>query len=210
MEILPPQIESYAEKHTTPPTEVLKKLLRATYERTEIPQMAVGAVEGAFLKMIVQISGARRVLEIGTFTGYSALTMAEGLPDDGELITCDINQKTVAIAEEFWAKSPHGKKIRAMLGPALKTLAKLPGPFDLVFIDADKENYPAYWKACLPKLNSGGLILADNVLWGGSVLKPKTKDEKAIVHFNQIVARDHRVEAVMLTVRDGITLARKK
>ena len=203
-------IEAYAEKHSTSESAVLKKLLDHTRKHTEIPQMAVGHLEGAFLRLLIQISGARRVLEIGTFTGYSALAMAEGLPEDGELVTCDINESTVKIAKTFWAESPHGKKIKSMIGPALETVASLKGPFDFVFIDADKENYVAYWEACLPKVRTGGLLAADNVLWSGTVLNPKAADEKAIARFNERVFRDDRVEAVMLTVRDGITLARKK
>jgi len=210
MEIIPQKIEDYAEAHTTRPSVLLEKLLRETYRRTEIPQMAVGTVEGKFLKMLVQISGARRVLEIGTFTGYSALSMAEGLAEEGELVTCDINEKTSALAKKFWSESPQGRKIKSILGPALETLPRLTGLFDLVFIDADKENYLAYWEASLPKLRRGGLIVVDNVLWGGSVLRPKLKDELSIARFNEAVARDPRVEVVMLTVRDGITLARKK
>ena len=204
------EIERYAEAHASPEGPIFKELRRVTYEKTEIPEMQVGHVEGSFLRLMVRISRARRVLEIGTFTGYSALCMAEGLPDDGELVTLDFDEEATSIAKSFWAKSPHGRKIRLILGPAMETLRKLEGPFDLVFIDADKENYLGYWEASLPKVASGGLILVDNVLWGGSVLDPREPSAQAIARFNEHVRKDSRVELVMLTIRDGVTLARKK
>jgi caffeoyl-CoA O-methyltransferase len=133
--------------------------------------------------------------------------LAEGLPADGEVIICDIDPETTAIARRFWGRSPHGAKIVLRLGPALETIASLAGPFDIVFIDADKENCINYWEACLPKLRSGGLLLADNVLWSGRVLEPREKDNAALAAFNRHVVRDPRVDVVMLTVRDGITMA---
>jgi caffeoyl-CoA O-methyltransferase len=136
--------------------------------------------------------------------------LAEGLPEDGELITCEINPKAEEIARRYFAKSPHGKKIKIRMGPALQTIEGLTGPLDLVFIDADKENYPRYYDAVLPLLRAGGLIVADNVLWSGRVLKPKDQTDRAIVAFNEKVAKDTRVEKVMLSVRDGITLALKR
>ena len=203
-------IERYAEAHTSPETGIFKNLARITHEQCELAVMQVGHLEGSFLRMIVKIARARRVLEIGTFTGYSALAMAEGLPDDGELIACDIDEATTRIAREHWEKSPHGHKIRLVLGPALETLDRLEGPFDVVFIDADKENYPNYWEKCLPKVAPGGLILVDNVFMGGRVLNPKDAPSRVVARFNEEVLRDPRVEAVMLTIRDGVTLARKK
>jgi len=208
--IVLPELENYAAAHTEPESELLQELIRETKAKTEIPQMAVGHLEGAFLKMLIRISDAKRVLEVGTFTGYSSLAMAEGLPADGELITCDINPETTAMAKEYWSRSPGGKKIQSVMGPALESIAKLEGQFDFVFIDADKMNYLAYWEACLPKVNSGGLLAVDNVLWSGTVLSPKDDDEIAIAAFNDHVLRDARVEVVMVTIRDGITLARKK
>ena len=203
-------LEKYAEAHSTAESKLFKELARETYAETSIPQMQVGHLEGSFLRLLVRISSARRVLEIGTFTGYSALAMAEGLPEDGTLITCDIDPEATAIAGKYWAENPHGKKIELKLGPALETLKTLKGPFDFVFIDADKENYVNYWEAVLPSLSQGGLIAADNVLWSGRVLRPQDMTDRAIAAFNEHVARDQRVEAVMLTVRDGITLAWKK
>jgi len=210
MRIVDPALERYAAVHCRPESALLRRLVRETRVKTELPQMQVGHLEGAFLRLLVRLTRARRILEIGTFTGYSALAMAEGLPAGGRLITCDINTVTTAIAQRFWAQSPHGKKITLKLGPALKTLATLRGPLDLVFIDADKENYMPYWEACVPKVRRGGLLIADNVLWSGRVLRPRDASDKAIVAFNKHVQADRRVEAAMVTVRDGITLAWKR
>jgi caffeoyl-CoA O-methyltransferase len=200
----------YCERHSSPDSSVCRALAKETRVRTRRSSMLTGQVEGAFLSLLARSTGARRVLEIGCFTGYSALKIAEGLPPDGRVITCDIDPKTTLIARRFWTKSPHGKKITLKLGPALETIESLEGPFDLVFIDADKENYINYWEACVPKVPGGGLILVDNVLWSGSVLDPKEKDDHAIVAFNRHAARDARVDLVMLTVRDGVTMACKK
>ena len=210
--IVPKAIDDYCLTHTTSPGPLLDELAAYTQAHCQLPQMLTGPVEGAFLRMLVQACGARRVLEIGTFTGYSALSMAAGLPADGELITCDIDKDTNAIARSFWARSPHGGKIKPLLGPALETIRALPAntPFDFVFIDADKENYVNYYEAIIPRLKSGGLIAADNTLWSGKVLGPKEKSDHAIVNFNQHVAHDARVEQVLLSVRDGVMLIRKR
>jgi caffeoyl-CoA O-methyltransferase len=144
------------------------------------------------------------------FTGYSALMMAEALPHDGQLITCEIDEKAEAIARRYFAESQHGDKITIRMGPAFDTIKTLTGPLDLVFIDADKVNYSNYYEACLPLLKSGGLIVADNVLWSGKVLDPAEADDRAIVAFNRVVQSDPRVENVCLTVRDGMMLARKR
>ena len=174
--------------------------------------MLIGPFEGALLAMLVRLTGARRVLEIGTFTGYSALCMAEALPAKGKLTTCEIKPERADIARSFFARSPHGHKIKIHLGPALETLAGLPvsASFDFVFLDADKENYVNYYEAVLPCLRPGGLIVADNVLWSGRVLAPKKKSDRAVVRFNNHVRRDPRVECVMLPVRDGVSLIRKR
>ena len=155
-------------------------------------------------------SGAKRAVEIGTFTGYSALSIAEGLPDDGRLTCCDVSEEWTAIARRYWALAPWGHKIELRLAPALETLGQLEGPIDFAFVDADKSNYVNYWEALLPKMCAGGLIVADNVLWSGTVLAPDTESARAIAEFNRYVAADDRVEQVMLTVRDGITIARKR
>ncbi len=210
MTIVNPVLEAYATQHSSPESTLLKQLVRATQSKTSMPQMQVGHLEGSFLRLLVKISRAKRILEIGTFTGYSALAMAEGLPRDGRLITCDLNPQTTAIARAHWNKSPHGKKIELRLGRALETLRKLQGLFDLVFIDADKDNYLRYWELCVPKVRQGGILLADNVLWSGRVLQPRDATDQAIVAFNQHVLNDARVEVVMLPLRDGLTLAYKK
>lgn len=204
------RIEDYAAKHSVLESPLFKALAKHTYAETEWPQMQVGHLEGAFLRMLVRVSRAQRILEIGTFTGYSALAMAEGLPARGRLYTCDVHAENTAIAREYWKQSKHGKKIKLLLGSALETIPTIKEGFDLVFIDADKENYARYWDLCLPKLKRGGLLVADNVLWSGRVLAPKESSDRAIAAFNRKVAKDKRVEVVMLTVRDGITLAWKK
>ncbi len=208
--IVAPALEDYCRRHTTAPDALLDELAAHTRAHCRLPQMLTGPVEGAFLKLLVQLGGARRVLEIGTFTGYSALSMAAGLPDDGELVTCEIVAEHARIAQSFFDRSPHGRKISIRLAPALETLAGLTGPFDFVFLDADKESYVNYYEAVLPKLRAGGLLLADNVLWSGKVLDPREKTDRAIVAFNRHVAADPHVEQVMLSVRDGMMLIRKR
>ncbi len=210
MNLVPEEIETYCESHSSPESEVLKALVKETYENAKLPQMQVGHLEGAFLKILVRLTRAQRVLEIGTFTGYSALAMAEGLPENGKVITCDIDPVNTEIARKHWSLSPNGKKIELKLGPALQTLETIEGPFDLAFIDADKENYLKYWNKILPKMNSGGLLIADNVLWSGRVLNPKEPTDHKIAEFNKQVHSDPRVELLMLPVRDGMTLAWKR
>jgi caffeoyl-CoA O-methyltransferase len=174
------------------------------------PQMQVDAIEGRFLKMLVRLTGARAILEVGMFTGYSALMMAEGLPENGRLITCEIDPKAEEIARRYFGESPYGHKITVRMGPALETIETLSDPLDLVFIDADKTNYSNYYEATLPLLKPGGLIIADNVLWSGKVLHPQDADDHAIVAFDCMVQSDPRVENVCLTVRDGMMLAWKR
>jgi caffeoyl-CoA O-methyltransferase len=202
-------IEQFAQDHTEPETDLYRRLREETCRSMDRPQMQVGALEGQFLKMLVRLTGARTILEIGMFTGYSALMMAEGLPDNGRLITCEIDPKAEAIARRYFAESPDKRKIEIRMGPALETIRTLSSPLDLVFIDADKVNYANYYEACLPLVKPGGLIVADNVLWSGKVLDPKDDDDHAIVAFNDLVRSDPRVENVCLTVRDGMMLARK-
>ena len=203
------EVEQFAREHTEPETDLYTRLREETYREMERPEMQVDLIEGRFLKMLVRLTGARMVLELGMFTGYSALMMAEGLPDGGRLITCEIDPKAEAIARRYFAASPHGDKITIRMGPALETIETLTGPLDLVFIDADKSNYANYYEACLRLLKPGGMIVADNVLWSGKVLHPKDADDHAIVAFNRLVQSDPRVENVCLTVRDGMMLAWK-
>lgn len=212
LSIIPAPLEDYCAAHTTPAHALLDELAAYTRAHCQLPQMLTGPVEGTLLRLLIQISHARRVIEIGTFTGYSALSMAAGLPQDGKLITCDIDKETTAIAQSFWARSAHGQKIESRLGPALETIKALPTdqPFDFMFLDADKENYVNYYEALIPRLRPDGLIAADNVLWSGKVLDPKEKSDHAIVAFNAHVARDTRVEHVLLSVRDGVSLIRKR
>jgi len=209
--IVPPAIDAYCLAHTTPTEPLLDELAAYTREHCKMPQMLTGPVEGTFLRMLIEVSGARRALEIGTFTGYSALSMAAGLPDDGRLVTCEVDAEHARIARSFFDRSPHGRKISLQEGPALDTLRALPADatFDFVFIDADKENYLNYYEAVLPMLKVGGLIAADNTLWSGKVLDPQQPNDHAIVAFNAHVANDLRVEKVLLSVRDGILLARR-
>jgi len=207
--IVSKKIEQYCIEHTTPESKLLHELVVDTIKHTAYPEMEVGHLEGAFLRMLVRLLRAKRILELGTFTGYSSLVMAEGLPDDGELITCDIDPETTEIAKRYWSRSLHGKKIELKLGPALETLKTIEGPFDMVFIDPDKMNYINYWELCMPKIRSGGLLVVDNVLWSGSVLKPEDETDRAIADFNKHVYNDKRVEVVMLPIRDGVTVAWK-
>jgi len=207
--LVPEAIEEYAERHSDEVEPLFDELRAETFARTASPAMQVGRLEGRFLHLLVKLTSARRVLEIGMFTGYSALMMASALPDDGELVTCEIDPGAEAIARRYFDRHPHGKKITVRMGPALGTLASLTGPLDLAFIDADKGNYVSYYEAVLPLVRPGGLIVADNTLWSGKVVAPQTEVEQAIARFNEHVARDTRVDKVVLTVRDGMTLARK-
>ena len=207
--LVPEAIEEYAERHSDEVEPLFDELRAETFARTASPAMQVGRLEGRFLHLLVKLTSARRVLEIGMFTGYSALMMASALPDDGELVTCEIDPGAEAIARRYFDRHPHGKKITIRMGPALDTVASLSGPLDLVFIDADKGNYVSYYEAVLPLVRPGGLIVADNTLWSGKVVAPQTEVEQAIARFNEHVARDTRVDKVVLTVRDGMTLARK-
>jgi caffeoyl-CoA O-methyltransferase len=209
--LFPEDIEKYVHEYTSPVGKLLEKLEKETFRKADNPQMLCGKVEGRLLQMLVRISGARKVVEIGTFTGYSALLMAEGLPEDGELITCEVSREFARIARHYFKQSPQGKKIHLRLGPAKETLAGIPDKsIDFVFIDADKPSYSLYYDESLRILNKGGLIAVDNVLWSGSVLKPRDSDSRAIARFNKKVRKDRRVEKVMLTVRDGIYLLQKK
>jgi caffeoyl-CoA O-methyltransferase len=208
--IVEPKVEEYAEAHTTPDGELFERLAEETRAKTSAPQMMVGRIEGQFLARLVRLSGARRILELGTFTGYSSISMASALPADGRIITCDVDPETMGIARRYMDESGYGDKIETRLGPALETIQTLEGPFDLVFIDADKPNYRAYYEAVLPLLAEDGVIIADNVLWSGRVLEDDGDEStRAIKEFNQYVRADSRVVSVMLTVRDGMTLVQK-
>jgi caffeoyl-CoA O-methyltransferase len=210
MTLVPEAIEEYAAEHSEPVAPLFEALREETYASMHSPNMQVGRLEGNFLRLLVKLSGAKRALEIGMFTGYSGLMIASGLPSDGTLVTCDIDPKAEAIARRAFSKSTVGHKITIRMGPALETLKTLKGPLDFVFIDADKENYLAYYEAVLPLLKQGGLLVADNTLWSGKVLAPNSASDRAIVAFNDAVAEDTRVDKVLLTVRDGMTLLLKR
>ena len=208
MPVVDPALEAYTEAHTTPQPALLAALAEETERSLDAPGMMVGAVEGRFLQLLVLATGARRVLEIGTFSGYSALSMAAGLPPDGRIVTCEIDPRHAEVARRFVAESAFAERIDIRLGPALDTVAGLDGPFDLVFIDADKTNYANYYEAVLPKLAARGLIVVDNTLWSGRVLdEADTSDDTAAIRaFNDLVVADPRVVCVQLPVRDGVTL----
>lgn len=210
MKFINPTIEDYCIQHTTPLSSLFDQLRDETYSKTDMPQMQVGQIEGAFLKLLVHLTQPKLVVELGTFTGFSSLAMAEALPENGKIITCDIDSETTAIAQKYWLKSLQGKKIVSRIGPALLTLETISEPIDLAFIDADKVNYSNYWEALVPKIRPGGLIVVDNVLWSGRVLDPKDTDDHAICEFNARAKNDSRMEVLMLPVRDGILLARKR
>jgi caffeoyl-CoA O-methyltransferase len=211
-QIVNPDIERYAAEHTTAEPPELRAVAEETRERfAGRAGMLTGHLEGAFLRMLVAMTGARRVVEIGTFTGYSAMAMASALPPDGQLVSLEISPEHEAVARRHIEASPWRDRIQIRMGPALETLATLDGPFDLVFIDADKTGYRGYYEACLPKLSERGVIAIDNVLWGGAVIDPDDNgpDTRAIVELDNFIASDARVECVMLTVRDGVTLVRR-
>jgi caffeoyl-CoA O-methyltransferase len=206
-------LSDYVFDHTTPEPELFERLRTETHAQLTDPQMQVGRVEGTFLRLVVQLCGARNVIEVGTFSGYSALAMASGLPKEGKLVTCDIDPVAAAMARRYFAESPHGHKIDFRLGPALETIASLAREgttFDLAFIDADKTAYVDYYEAILAMMPSGAVILADNALWSGSVLRPESADARALARFNDHVQADARVDNVLLSVRDGIMMARKR
>jgi caffeoyl-CoA O-methyltransferase len=206
--IVEPRVEDYAEAHTSPAGDLFERLAAETREKTEVPQMMVGPVEGRLLGVLVRSLGARRILELGTFTGYSSISMALALPDGGRVITTDVNEETTAIARRYAEEAGVADRIDFRVAPGLETIGGLEGPFDLVFIDADKENYVNYYEATLPLLADSGLMVVDNTLWSGEVADPD-KDSattRAIRALNDRVLEDPRVENVLLTVRDGMNL----
>lgn len=208
--MIPKSVEAYALVHTTADSPAVQALIKAADQEFDHIDMLSGRQVGRLLSMLIKISGARRVLEVGTFAGYSALTMAEALPEGGELFTCEYNERYEAFASQFFNESDHGSKINLVMGEALETIRSIPGDFDLIFLDADKVNYPEYYDLLLPRLKRGGILAIDNVLWGGGVTDPGTEKAEAIDQLNKKIAEDEGVEQVLLTVRDGVTLVRKK
>jgi caffeoyl-CoA O-methyltransferase len=212
LEIIDPIITRYAEWHTTPDEPLLAELEDHTLREHEDPQMISGRLQGQLLGQLSRMIRPRRILELGTFTGYSALCLARGLDEDGLLFTIDIREADVALARSYFDRSPWSDRIRSLSGNALDLVPTLEETWDLVFIDADKVNYTRYFEAVLPRVRPGGWIIADNVLFHGQVLAEplKGKNAKAIAAFNEQVRNDPRVETVLLTVRDGLMVIRKK
>lgn len=205
-DLVSPDIDAYAAVYSLPETSVRRELREETERTMEFARMIVGPLEGAFLHMMARLVQAERILEIGMFTGYSALCFAEALPEKGRVVTCEVDEASAAVARRFFAQSPHGRKIEIRMGPALETMASLTGPFDVIFIDADKGNYVNYYRRAIELLSPRGVILIDNVLWSGDVLLNPPPDDRtaAIQELNRVVAADTRMTAVLATIRDGV------
>jgi caffeoyl-CoA O-methyltransferase len=210
--IVPEEIDAYAEAHTTPPEPLMAELAEETRATLDSPGMLTGVVEGRFLEQLVFVLQARRVLELGTYSGYSSLSMAAGLPEGGHIDTCEVEPQHAEVAQRYIDRSPYRDRITIHLGPALETIERLGGEWDFVFIDADKVNYASYYEALLPRLSPTGLMALDNTLWSGRVLHEEDDSEStvAIRELNDHIAADERVVAVQLTVRDGVTLVRRR
>lgn len=213
MDFLAPAIEKYALEHTKPEPELLHHISRQTHLKVLMPRMLSGHLQGRVLSMLCHMIRPKRILEIGTYTGYSALCLAEGLDENGKLITIDVNAEIEKMVREFFSASALGKQIDYRIGNALQVIPTITETFDLVFIDADKENYIQYFNLIFDKVRKGGYIIADNVLWSGKVLEDSAKVDKdtlAIKKYNEMVQNDDRVENVLLPVRDGLMICRKK
>jgi predicted O-methyltransferase YrrM len=206
--IVEPSVEAYATEHSSPDAELFSRLAAETREKTTAPQMMVGLLEGQFLGTLVRLIRAKRILEIGTFTGYSSISMALALEPDGRIITCDVNDETTSIARRYAEEAGVVERIEYRTSPGLESIADLEGEFDLIFIDADKPNYLNYYEATLPKLAPRGLMILDNTLWSGRVADPDENDDntRAIREVNDRILDDSRVNNVLLTVRDGMNL----
>lgn len=212
MDFLPPEIEDYASQHSSPESDLLKKLNRETWSKVLYPRMLSGHLQGRILGFMSKLIKPRRVLEIGTYTGYSAICLSEGLEEGGLVETIDINEELFPMVENYLKEANLSDKIKCYTGDAGMIIPTLAGPFDLVFIDADKENYSLYFDLVFDKVNPGGLIIADNVLWSGKVLdEPKANDKEtiSIKAFNEKIRNDDRIEKLLLPVRDGLMFVRK-
>ena len=205
------KILDYCRQHTKVDSSLLANLEKYTWENEDVPQMISGSLVGNFLQSIIIMINAKRIVEVGTFTGYSALQMAEALPIDGEIHTCELMEKHVKTAQSFFDRSEIGNKITIHEGPALNSLEQLPsGGFDMAFIDADKTNYLDYYKRCLILVQSCGVIILDNMLWGGNVINPGDNDSKALRKTGDYIQQDDRVFNTLLSIRDGLMLCIKK
>ncbi len=211
---LSPEIHAYLVEHGTPPDGLQQELIEETTALGGISRMQIAPEQGALMTLLTRLTGTRHAVEVGTFTGYSALCIARGLPADGRLLCCDVNEEWTAIARRYWERAGLADQIELRLGPAVDTLRGLPADatFDLAFIDADKPNYLVYCDEILARMHAGGLIMVDNVLWSGAVVDPNARDDNtlAIRSFNDHVAADERVDCVMLPLSDGLTLIRKR
>jgi predicted O-methyltransferase YrrM len=213
MHFLPEKIDHYVVEHTQPEPQILKELSRETWQKVLNPRMLSGGYQGRVLSLIAKLIQPKNVLEIGTYTGYSALCFAEGLAKNGRIFTIDKNEELEELQNKYFLKSGYKDQIQQFVGNALEIIPTLNKKFDLVFIDADKCNYSNYFHLVIDKMNAGGIILSDNVLWSGKIveeLDPKDKDTKALMAFNKLLNSDDRVETVLLPIRDGLTISRVK
>lgn len=213
MKFLPEKIDQYASDHSQKEPELLQELFKETWQKALVPRMISGHFQGRVLSMISKLISPKTILEIGTYTGYSALCMAEGLQKSGMIHTIDHNEELHDFQRKFFDRSDYSDQIKQYTGEALEVLTEINGPFDLVFIDADKANYSNYFLAIIDKMNPGGVILSDNVLWSGKVTETpgqKDQDTKALIAYNKMMNEDHRIETVLLPIRDGLTVSRVK
>jgi len=211
MHFIPDQLDHYIVNHSEKEPELLQQLTRETYQKILQPRMLSGPYQGRVLSMLSKIIRPKNILEIGTYTGYSALCLAEGMQKDGILHTIDINEELEDFQKKYFNLSPYGKQIQQHIGDATKIIKNIDTTFDIVFIDADKPNYPRYFELIIDKMNSGGIILSDNVLWSGKVIQEVKEDDistKALLQYNKLLVEDKRVETVMLPIRDGLTISR--
>jgi caffeoyl-CoA O-methyltransferase len=210
MAVVSDEIQAYAEAHTTPPPELMQRLAEETRETLRSPQMLTGVAEGRLLEFLVFALRPQRVLELGTYSGYSSLSMAAVLPPGGHIDTCEVDEAHAAVARRYLDEAGVGDRVTIHLGPALETIERIESEYDLIFIDADKLNYPTYYEALVPRLSPAGIMALDNTLWSGRVAEPPDSPETDMfVELNDRIAADPRVIAVMLTVRDGVTLVRR-
>lgn len=213
MHFLPEKIDDYVVKHTQEEPQILFELTRETWQKVLNPRMLSGAFQGRVLSMLTKLTQPKSILEIGTYTGYSALCMAEGLAKDGIIHTIDKNEELVSLQDKYFEKSGYKNQIKQYVGNALEIIPTIETTFDLVFIDADKFNYINYFNLIIDKMNPGGIILSDNVLWSGKVIEkldPKDLDTKVLLEYNALLNNDERIETVLLPIRDGLTISRVK
>jgi caffeoyl-CoA O-methyltransferase len=213
MEFIEKELSDYCEKYTSSESELLMQLNRETHLKVVSPRMLSGQLQGRFLSFISKLYNPSLIVEIGTYTGYSALCLAEGLTDTGKLISIDVNEETSAFAESFISKTEYAHKIELVVADAKNYIPTINEPLDIVFIDADKKNYLAYYFLVIDKLKTGGLVIADNVLWSGKITMPVSEMDKetlALHQFNEFVEQDHRVENLLIPLRDGLMIVRKK